>query len=183
RHRFQSHPGRLPRAPAGGGRQARFDLWYARGTDPCRSPVRQHGPTASRVTPPPPGSPTRTWEGPRGRVSADHLRPPSTTTTSCSFPSSRRGIAAASTGTPSSVADRTPRCCRSGFSMETWYKLSPWRHSIEHVGHIAGMQGSIVNTSARRRSPIRLSIAAWYIHPADPVYHVQPPRPTWLACA
>ena len=39
------------------------------------------------------------------------------------------------------------------------------------------MHGSMLNVSPRRRSPSMLSRPARYIHAADPVYQLHPPRP------
>ena len=39
------------------------------------------------------------------------------------------------------------------------------------------MQGSMEKCSPRRRTPRSSSSPTRYIHPAEPVYHVQPPRP------
>jgi len=46
-----------------------------------------------------------------------------------------------------------------------------------------GMQGSMMREVPRRRNPRIHSIPARYIHPAEPVYQVHPPRPTWAGSA
>ena len=40
------------------------------------------------------------------------------------------------------------------------------------------MHGSTTNVVPRSRNPRIHSVPAWYIQPAEPVYHVHPPRPT-----
>ena len=92
-------------------------------------------------------------------------------------PSSTSGIAAASMGTSSRVAPRTPRHCRSGFDTEIWYSEPLKRQVISYSGHDEGMHGSTLNVAPRRRSPSMLSSPARYIHAADPVYQLHPPRP------
>ena len=44
--------------------------------------------------------------------------------------------------------------------------------------HARGMQGSTTSRVPRSRNPSIHARPAWYIHPADPVYQLQPPRPT-----
>ena len=44
-------------------------------------------------------------------------------------------------------------------------------------GQARGMQGSITSSAPRSRKPRIDSRPARYIQPAEPVYHVQPPRP------
>jgi len=45
-------------------------------------------------------------------------------------------------------------------------------------GQARGMQGSSTSDVPRNRNPRIDSTPAWYIQPAEPVYQVQPPRPT-----
>ena len=45
------------------------------------------------------------------------------------------------------------------------------------LGQDDGMQGVMLNTLPRRRSPRMLSRPARYIQPAEPVYQLHPPRP------
>src|SRR5207253_1503517 len=84
---------------------------------------------------------------------------------------------AASTGTPSSVAVATPRQRRAGLDTAISYRLSRNFHTIPYSGHDEGMHGSTMNVSPRRRRPRMLSTPARYIHPAEPVYQLHPPRP------
>ena len=63
------------------------------------------------------------------------------------------------------------------------YRVRPIVHSSEYCGQTAGMQGFTLMVAPCRRSPSSDWMAAWYIHPAEPVYHVQPPRPTCIGCA
>ena len=58
-------------------------------------------------------------------------------------------------------------------------QYAPKRTSIEKLRQPRGMQGSIRSRSPRRRQPRIHSMAARYIQAAEPVYQVQPPRPTW----
>ena len=55
-----------------------------------------------------------------------------------------------------------------------WY-----RKAISKPGHDLGMQGSMSSASPCKRNPRSHSRPARYIHPAEPVYQVHPPRPTW----
>src|SRR5205823_6451259 len=54
------------------------------------------------------------------------------------------------------------------------------KHGVElaPAGHAHGIQGSTTSRAPRSRNPRIDSSPARYIHAADPVYHVQPPRPT-----
>src|SRR5438552_18701306 len=49
---------------------------------------------------------------------------------------------------------------------------------MEYSGQAAGMQGSSSKLPPWRLRPRMLSRPARYIQPAEPVYHVPPPRPT-----
>ena len=50
--------------------------------------------------------------------------------------------------------------------------------TAENPGQSAGMDGAIRSRVPARRSPSTDSTLTRYIHPAAPVYQVQPPRPT-----
>src|SRR3989338_9159780 len=54
---------------------------------------------------------------------------------------------------------------------------------MEYSGQAAGMQGSSSKLAPWRLRPRMLSRPARYIQPAEPVYHVQPPRPAWAGVA
>src|SRR5262249_16065719 len=50
-------------------------------------------------------------------------------------------------------------------------------------GQARGMVGAVVRVVACRWMPRIDSMPARYIQPAEPVYQVQPPRPTWVGSA
>ena len=103
---------------------------------------------------------------------------PRTTRTLWVFRSSASGMhACPSWATPSSSTSDTPRVARRGFSTTISYRAERCRKTRLKPGHVRGMQGSIESRPARTLNPRIHSRPARYIHPAEPVYHVHPPRP------
>ena len=54
---------------------------------------------------------------------------------------------------------------------------------IEYRGQSSGTQGAITSVSPSELRPRTDSSATRSIHPDDPVYHVQPPRPRCAGAA
>src|SRR5262249_6074656 len=104
------------------------------------------------------------------------FRSPSTTRMVCVAPSLAMGMARGSIGASSRVASAMPRQRRCGFDTKISYSVEPIRHDIAYSLHEEGIHGSISRAIPRRRRPRMLSSPARYIHPAAPVYHVQPER-------
>src|SRR3954468_10689445 len=64
------------------------------------------------------------------------------------------------------------------FVTATAYTLLPYRYSMLYSRHDAGALGSMKSVSPRFLRPRIPSRPTRYIQLADPVYQVQPPRPT-----
>src|ERR1017187_9987743 len=79
---------------------------------------------------------------------------------------------------PSVVACTTPRHTPLGLSTAILYLDDPCLYVISNPLQARGMQGSIDRKLPRRLTPSIPSTAVRYIHAADPVYQVHPPRPT-----
>ena len=83
---------------------------------------------------------------------------------------------------PSSSMVATPRQRRSGFSMVISQTVRPRVHTTVQHGHAVGRHGSTTSRSPRRWMPRMPSRPARYIQLAEPVYQVQPARPTCIGC-
>jgi hypothetical protein len=57
------------------------------------------------------------------------------------------------------------------------YLAEAWRYTTTKDGHFAGMHGSSRSLCPSTCNPSIASRATRYSHAAEPVYHVQPPRP------
>ena len=59
------------------------------------------------------------------------------------------------------------------------YSDFPYRYTSEIEGQSSGKQGLNCKIRSCLSSPTKESSINWYIHPAEPVYQVQPPMPLW----
>ena len=81
--------------------------------------------------------------------------------------------------TPSTVTSATPLLKDSGFSTTTFSTQPCLRTVASKPGQCDGITGDMCSRSPRKWSPSMYSTATRYIQAAEPVYQVQPPRPTW----
>src|SRR6476659_7393596 len=113
-------------------------------------------------------------DGGHALPTSDH---PRMTRTRCFAPSSSRGIESPATVTPSSSSRARPRVTPAGFSTAISYRAVRYRKTMVKPRHARGTHGSKCNVEPCTRKPRIHSRPARYIHPAEPVYHVHPPRP------
>src|SRR4051794_35746335 len=105
---------------------------------------------------------------------------PISTVTSWRRPSSSSEIVPSPRSTPSTVTRETSAPFPV-LATRIAYTADPWRYSSENSRQDRGTHGSIVSVSPCLVKPRRVSSPMRYIHDAEPVYHVQPPRPRWPA--
>src|SRR5208282_3210487 len=178
--------------PAGGDRRDRIPEQGRRLRPPDARRRRVHPPlpppcAAERLQLHPPLRLLRqSLEKTRPRPTSGRGEPqPNLTRTRWTAPSStmrsRKGRSTIST--PSISAKPTPRQTPAGLSTVISYRADCRRTVISYVAQLFGIQGSRCKKAPRMRSPRMLSTPARCIQPAEPVYHVQPPRPMWGALA
>lgn len=121
---------------------------------------------------------SRAAETPISRSSGDCQ--PSRTLTWCRPPSSTSATRSGrpETSAPSTSANATPRQTPLGFSTEIEYRAVRYFTVASYLSQALGMQGSTDKNAPRSRRPSKLSTPARCSQPAEPVYQVQPPRPT-----
>jgi len=123
-----------------------------------------------------------TRQGPTGEVQMlfYSVTGPRVTISSCDPFSSGKVTPPFPTGSaaPSSSAAITPYPEPSGLRMVILIRARPSVTVAESFGQAFGKQGFNRRFAPARFRPSSPSTPARYIHPADPVYHVQPPRPS-----
>ena len=113
----------------------------------------------------------------------ERLGQPSSTQIRCSWPSSLSSTLVVVSKTPSNSSRVTPRVAPRGLWTVISYCEERYLKLIRYCFQLAGMHGSMCRRSPRSPKPRIDSRPARYSQPLEPVYHVQPPRPTCGAAA